>query len=243
MSLKSDLEGVFSAMGDAGDDGVFAKGVAGKVAAYIKSGKITTTDLGEIEAGSYSGAGTGAMDVDASICEGVISAACASMKKEAADAQSEAKKSPDAEPAPMKHDDKYLAEQMKAGIEKMLKAGKAKTTVTGTVTTKAGVASPLGGQAEGAFTGDASVIKTKLDEAFASMNGEKEKGCDLKAGDSVLAGALAEGVHSCMTAWIVSTDGKGAIEKVKGTGAGVWAEPADPSVENGAKAKGGGDVP
>jgi hypothetical protein len=88
------------------------------------------------------------------------------------------------------------------------------TDTTGTVTTPAGVSSPLAGTGKGKFTGAKAAIETTLKACFAAMDAM------LEDGDDCFATQLAAALEAYLKAGSVSV----ALQSpLSGTGAGAIA--------------------
>ena len=111
--LEDDLKEAFATMQNDAD---FARLVSAAVARYAESGDITTTDAGQVSAGTFSGSGTGKISVDSSVCEEILVSATDSMKSMTSGG------------------DVLLAGQLAAGIDAMMAAGTVTTEVIGTAT-------------------------------------------------------------------------------------------------------------
>lgn len=195
LNLKNDLLTVFQNMADAKDgDAYFAENVSAKIASYVQSGSITTTDTGTISAGVFVGTGTGSMSVQSGVCENVLSLACNAMRSMSAGGN------------------EYLATQMALAIDSMMIAGTVNTTVSGTVTTPSGVPSPITGNASGKFVGVSATLQGAFLMAFSAMDTIKENGNDF------LAGKIASAVTSYLKAGVITTQGELVLIGSVGTG-------------------------
>ena len=195
-ALKENLVQAFQSMKD-GDDAAFAKKVSEAVANHIKTGNITTVDAGTVPVGSFAGAGTGTMTVDASILEGVLLAACKSMAAMSAGGNA------------------VLAAQLAAGMDAMTNAGQIKTMITGVAVTPAGVSVPLAGSGQGKFTGVSTPIIVAVNAACSTMKTISE------GGDSVLAEAIAASITAYLQSGIITVHGLPPLAGSVGTGAMV----------------------
>ena len=195
-ALKENLVQAFQSMKD-GDDAAFAKKVSEAVANHIKTGNITTVDAGTVPVGSFAGAGTGTMTVDASILEGVLLAACKSMAAMSAGGNA------------------VLAAQLAAGMDAMTNAGQIKTMITGVAVTPAGVSVPLAGSGQGKFTGVSTPIIVAGNAACSTMKTISEGGA------SVLAEAIAASITAYLQSGIITVHGLPPLAGSVGTGAMV----------------------
>lgn len=192
--LKNDLLSAFQSMTD-GDDSVFAKKVSKAVADYAQTGLVSTTDIGTISAGAFTGKGTGNISVQSSICENILIAACKAMSKMTSGG------------------DVYLAAQMASGIHAMISAGEVKTSVVGTVIPPSGGSSPMAGQAKGSMIGVPATIQAGLIAAFNSMSKMSE------GGDDYFAAQAATVITAYLKAAVITTNGTGSIAGSIGSGA------------------------
>ena len=192
-ALKDNLLSVFQKMTD-GDDSYFAKQVSAKIADYVESVSITTVDAGSVSAGVFAGSGIGSISVDSTVCEKIVNAACETMVNMTTGG------------------DDHLAEKLANGINTMMLAGKVNASVTGTVTSPSGVASPLAGKAKGTFTGVSATLQSGFSAAFTAMQNMSENG------NSYLAGEIAQAVTEYLKAGMISTQGQEALSGSVGTG-------------------------
>lgn len=193
--LEDDLKEAFATMQDDAD---FARLVSAAVARYAESGDISTTDAGQVSAGTFSGSGTGKISVDSSVCEGILVSATDSMKSMASGG------------------DALLAGQLAAGIDAMMAAGTVTTEVSGTATPPPPASPvPVSGTATGTFTGNSALIQGVMAGAFPVMLGMTE------GGDDFFAVQLATCVTSYLNAGIISTNGTGAVAGSVGSGTGI----------------------
>ena len=193
--LEDDLKEAFATMQDDAD---FARLVSVAVARYAESGDITTTDAGQVSAGTFSGSGTGKISVDSSVCEGILVSATDSMKSMTSGG------------------DALLAGQLAAGIDAMMAAGTVTTEVSGTATPPPPASPvPVSGTATGTFTGNPALIQGVMAGAFPVMVGMVEGGNDF------FAVQLATCVTSYLNAGTISTNGTGAVAGSVGSGTGI----------------------
>lgn len=195
-TLKENLVQAFQSMKN-GDDAAFAKKVSEAVANHIKTGNITTVDAGTVPVGAFTGAGTGAMTVDAAILEGVLRAACKSMTAMSVGGNA------------------VLAAQLAAGMDAMTNAGQIKTRIKGTAITPAGVSVPLAGMGQGKFVGVSAPIIAAVNGACSAMETISE------GGDSVLAEAIATSITEYLKSGIITVKGLPPVAGSFGTGAMV----------------------
>ena len=193
--LEDDLKEAFATMQNDAD---FARLVSAAVARYAESGDITTTDAGQVSAGTFSGSGEGKISVDSSVCEGILVSATDSMKSMTSGG------------------DALLAGQLAAGIDAMMAAGTVTTEVIGTATPPPPASPvPVSGTATGTFTGNPALISGVMAVAFPVMLGMVEGGNDF------FAVQLATCVTSYLNAGIISTNGTGAVAGSTGSGTGI----------------------
>lgn len=193
--LEDDLKEAFATMQDDAD---FARLVSAAVARYAESGDISTTDAGQVSAGTFSGSGTGKISVDSSVCEGILVSATDSMKSMTSGG------------------DALLAGQLAAGIDAMMAAGTVTTEVSGTATPPPPASPvPVSGTATGTFTGNPALIQGVMAGAFPVMVGMVEGGNDF------FAVQLATCVTSYLNAGTISTNGTGAVAGSVGSGTGI----------------------
>lgn len=193
--LEDDLKEAFATMQNDAD---FARLVSAAVARYAESGDITTTDAGQVSAGTFSGSGEGKISVDSSVCEGILVTAMDSMKSMTSGG------------------DALLAGQLAAGIDAMMAAGTVTTEVSGTATPPPPASPvPVSGTATGTFTGNPALISGVMAAAFPVMLGMVEGGNDF------FAVQLATCVTSYLNAGIISTNGTGAVAGSTGSGTGI----------------------
>jgi hypothetical protein len=130
--LETKLKSVFVSMRDGSKtDTWMAAQIAGEIKSYILSGQVSTVDAGAVPAGAYAGAGVGMMTINNGDLGDALKATFE---------------------AAYGNDD--LAAHIAADINAACTAGDTvSTNTTGTVTTPAGVSSPLAGTGKGKFTG------------------------------------------------------------------------------------------
>jgi hypothetical protein len=191
-ALKNDLLSAFNSMN--GDDKVFSEKVSAAVKKYAESGSIATTDIGTVSAGAFTGAGTGQINCDASICETIIYSACQAMKNMTTGGN------------------KYLAEKLASGIHSMIAAGQVKTNVTGMVTPPSSSPVPLSGTATGTLAGVPASMQAAFLAAFNAVDGMN------KGGDDYMAQQMAAAVDAYLKSGVASTSGGGPLTGSAGTG-------------------------
>ena len=192
-TLKNNLLSVFRNMTD-GDDSYFAKEVSKKVANYAESGSIMTTDAGTVSAGVFAGSGNGSINVDSTVCEKIVYAACNTMSKMSAGG------------------DVYFAAQLALGIDSMMSVGTVNTAVKGTVTPPSGTPVILAGTAKGTFTGVSTTLQGGFLAAFNAMANMKS------GGDEYLAGQMATTITAYLKAGVITTQGQVALSGSIGAG-------------------------
>jgi len=195
-TLQGDLLAAFQAMAD-GDNQVFADMVVAACKAYAESGVITTTDVGTVPAGAFTGAGTGSIPCDDEPCTRDIVEACTAMNAMTAGG------------------DAYLAAELAAAIHSMVSTGEVVCDVSGTVTSPIGVPSPLSGTATGALTCVSLPLQTAFFSAFQAMVTMTE------GGDEYMAAQMATAVDAYLRVGAATTQGEAALSG--SVGAGVWA--------------------
>lgn len=196
-SLKNDLISLFNAMAEdkTGNNKKCAKDLSKAVADYAESGSISTTDLGTIPSGTFSGSGNGSISVDSSIAENIIYAACIAMGSMVAGSGD------------------YLALQIATGIQAMITAGEVTTTVTGTCTPPPPATPfPTGGTAKGTMACVQAPLYASLKTAFISMQSMTS------GGNKYMAEQITNAVDTYLKAGSITTNGQGTIAGSIGTG-------------------------
>jgi len=193
-TLKSDLVSAFNAMRN-GDNKIFSQRVSAAVKKFAESGSIATIDAGGVSAGAFTGAGTGKITVDDSICEEIVYAACITMNDMKSGGNN------------------YLASQLATGINTMIAAGDVKTDVSGTVVPPNGSSFPLSGKATGKMTCVPAPMQAVFISTFNTMDGMLKGG-----GDDYMAQQVSAAVDSYLKAGAVSTKGDGALSGSTGAG-------------------------
>ena len=197
--LQSDFEAVFESMTDGNED-TFPNGISNAVVTFVSGGQVSTTDVGAVSGGSFSGRGAGSLTVTASACAQIIKSACTVMKTMTSGG------------------DNYLAEQMGKGFKAMADSGVVMTTVTGVLTPPppATPISPYGGSAKGTISCTETTLIANLKLLFKKMYNQREtEGFD---GNKEFAKELANEINTFYTNGQVSTDGLANIAGSKGTG-------------------------
>jgi Flp pilus assembly pilin Flp len=194
-TLEADLKAMFEAMNsilDGSGDEYEAQEMAEAIKTYILTGQVSTTDGGAAPAGTYTGAGTGTMTIDADALKTSLQSTFE---------------------AAYGNDD--LAAHMATDIDNACKAADTVTiTSAGTVTTPSGATSSFSGPGKGKFTGDKSTIETKLKACFSAMNGMISGG-----GNDYYAAQLAEAVDKYLKEGTISVTLKSPFTSGAGSGA------------------------
>lgn len=197
-TLENDLKKVFKDMKDAGEDASdddFADGIAAACKAFGETGMVTTTDVGAVSAGAFTGAGTGTLKLDDSLMASPIKSACSSMKNMT------------------EGGDNVLAAAIGNGLMAMTSAGEVNTNVTGTVIPpNPPTPVPLAGTAKGTITCVPAPVISGLQAAYASMKSMTD------GGDDFLASQMATLINAYFAAGIIATQGSGALAGSIGTG-------------------------
>ena len=205
-TLQDDLYSVFHNM-TSGDITEFSNGIANAIVDFVSTGKVTTTDAGDISAGVYAGKGEGSLSVQASGdakdpgCADIIKTACEKMwtDRNSGDYGSD-----------------YLAEEIGKAVKKMADDGEVNTDVKGQVTPPGSSPQTLNGKAKGTITCSETALIAGLKKVFSDMwedrNGE---GYD---GNLKFAEKLASEVNSFWTSGVINTNGQGELEGSVGVG-------------------------
>ena len=206
-TLRTALYAVFTGMGDMATDDDYADGIGNAVAAFLKTGQVTTVDGGTITGGVFAGGGTESLASNTSIsgtaCAGIIKSACTRMKNMSSGGND------------------YLAAETGKALKKMASDIRIKTSVTGTLTPPSGPSvtpyPPTGtGTAEGSVSGSDANLVSSLKDAFTSMwDRREEEGFD---GNWYLADEMSKAVASFWTSCAVSTSGKNELSGSSGHG-------------------------
>jgi hypothetical protein len=191
--LQADILKVCLDMNDKKDDSgnrFMAEGFAKAIFDYIAGGQTSTTDSGAAPAGSYSGAGVGAMAIsEADLADAFEATFVAG------------------------YDNNDLADKIAKNDDDASSAEDTVTeTSTGTVATPSGVSSPFSGPAIGEFIGSKDIISTALKACFSAMNSMSAGGNEKFAQD------FAASVHAYMTGGAISVELKTPF--VSGSGSG-----------------------
>jgi hypothetical protein len=193
-TLQMALMAIFTAM-DAITDGTGdeyqAAEIAKAIKAYILTGQVTTTDAGAAPAGSYSGAGIGAMTINADALEDDFYTTFTT-----------------------KYSNDELAAHMVMDIDNACKADKTiVATSNGIVTTGSGATSKFSGPAEGKFSGNKATIENTLKACFAAMNGMTS------GGNALYATQFATGMTNYLKAGTITVALKSPFASGSGSGA------------------------
>ena len=213
-TLQSDLEAVFTDMLEAKNatDEYFSKGISEALVSYATSGEVSTTDAGELTAGTYAGAGTGTLTVESGCDE-----------ESSEDWTGCAKKILDACKYMLEHakDDgfngsDYLATELGGAVQLMADEGEVNTDVKGTVTPPSGSSSTLNGKAKGVISVSTTSLISELKSTFSSMWSSRED--EDFDGNAEFAKTFATEVDKLYKAGVISTDGQEDLTGVKGVG-------------------------
>nr|DAO97475.1 MAG TPA: hypothetical protein [Caudoviricetes sp.] len=196
-TLETELKNVFSTMKSDAD---FASGIAKAVKNFVSTGQVVTTDAGAVSAGAFVGGGNGTLKVDESVLKNQISTACSTMSK-LTDGSG----------------DTVLANAIGNGLLAMTGQAEVNTTVTGTVTTPAGVPSALSGTAKGQIVCVPAPVISGLTACFFSM--KAAAGNEGFSGDDDFASQFASLVTAYFTSGVITTNGQAALTGSTGTGA------------------------
>ena len=177
-----------------GDDYFFAKEVSVKIAEYVESASVKTTDNGSISAGTFSGNGNGSMKVNFTICKNIIYSACLAMIDMDKDG------------------DSYLAKQMANGVDKMVTEGNINTIITGTVIPQMGSPFPMSGTGKGKFSGTRDILRLGFLSAFNAMKDMTENG------DAYMATQVTNTITKYLQSGSVSTQGADSLLGTVGIG-------------------------
>jgi hypothetical protein len=171
-----------------------AEKMAAAIKAYIQTGVVSTTDTGAAPAGSYAGAGTGTMTIDADALEADLYATFST-----------------------NYSDDDLAEHIATDIDTACKEDETvEVTSTGTVTTPSGATSPFSGPGEGKFAGSKTPVATTLKACFSTMYDMMTGG-----GNAYYAAQLAAAVDSYLKAGAITITLKSPF--LSGSGGGKIA--------------------
>lgn len=118
-----------------------------------------------------------------------------------------------------------LAEAIATVVDDAVNKNDFTINVSGTVTSPAGVPSPLAGTADGTWSGNKSTISNGLKDFFASMEPEFEKDSDGNItgvkegkGDDDLATEIASLVTDYLTGGSITLSGSGVLSGASGSG-------------------------
>jgi hypothetical protein len=177
-TLETKLKQIFQTMQDGSkDDAWMAAQVSDAIKTYVLTGIVSTADTGAAPAGSYAGAGVGAMTINKDNLKSDLQSTF-----EAA------------------YENNALAAHMATDSDTACKADNTvSTTSTGLVTTPVGVSSPFSGPGQGKFAGAKAAIENILKACFSAMNNMSS------GGDDFLAAQFATAVDSYLKAGSLST--------------------------------------
>ena len=168
--------------------------------AFVGTGQVTTTDVGTVPGGAFSGGGTGTLSVTATNCAKIIKDACEEMNNMTSGGNN------------------YLAEELGKAFKKMADEGTVTTVVTGTLTPPSPSPSitPYGGSATGNISCDSTAMVQALKILFSNMY--IHAGEDDYNGNLEFAKELATQLNNFWTSGSISTSGEGNIEGSSGSG-------------------------
>jgi hypothetical protein len=157
---------------------------------FTLTGQVSTNDTGAAPAGSYAGAGTGTMTINAdSLMDDLLTTFTAGYTNDG------------------------LADHMATDIDNACKAeNTVAVTSAGTVTTPSGATSAFSGPGQGQFTGNKSTVSAALKACFSAMNGMTS------GGNEYYAAQLAAAYHAYLKAGSVSVALKPPSPPVRGQG-------------------------
>lgn len=199
-TLQIDILTVFNNMGSNATNDDFANGLANAVVAFVGTGQVSTTDVGTVPGGAFSGGGTGTLSVTATNCAKIIKDACEEMNNMTSGGNN------------------YLAEELGKAFKKMADEGTVTTTVTGTLTPPSPSPSitPYGGSATGSISCNSTAMVQALKILFSNMYAHA--GEDDYNGNLEFAKELATQLNNFWTSGRISTSGEGNIEGSSGSG-------------------------
>ena len=199
-TLQTDILTVFNNMGSDATNDDFANGLANAVVAFVGTGQVTTTDVGTVPGGAFSGGGTGTLSVTATNCAKIIKDACEEMNNMTSGGNN------------------YLAEELGKAFKKMADEGTVTTTVTGTLTppSPSPPITPYGGSATGSISCNSTAMVQALKILFSNMY--IHAGEDDYNGNLEFAKELATQLNNFWTSGRISTSGEGNIEGSSGSG-------------------------
>lgn len=199
-TLQADILAVFNNMGSNATNDDFANGLANAVVAFVGTGQVSTTDVGTVPGGAFSGGGTGTLSVTATNCAKIIKDACEEMNNMTSGGNN------------------YLAEELGKAFKKMADEGTVTTTVTGTLTppSPSPPITPYGGSANGSISCNSTAMVQALKILFSNMYAHA--GEDDYNGNLEFAKELATQLNNFWTSGRISTSGEGNIEGSYGSG-------------------------
>ena len=199
-TLQTDILTVFNNMGSNATNEDFANGLANAVVAFVGTGQVSTTDVGTVPGGAFSGGGTGTLSVTATSCAKIIKDACEEMNNMTSGGNN------------------YLAEELGKAFKKMADEGTVTTTVTGTLTppSPSPPITPYGGSATGSISCNSTAMVQALKILFSNMY--THAGEDDYNGNLEFAKELATQLNNFWTSGRISTSGEGNIEGSSGSG-------------------------
>lgn len=199
-TLQADILAVFNNMGSNATNDDFANGLANAVVAFVRTGQVSTTDVGTVPGGAFSGGGTGTLSVTATNCAKIIKDACEEMNNMTSGGNN------------------YLAEELGKAFKKMADEGTVTTTVTGTLTppSPSPPITPYGGSATGSISCNSTAMVQALKILFSNMYAHA--GEDDYNGNLEFAKELATQLNNFWTSGRISTSGEGNIEGSSGSG-------------------------
>mgnify|MGYP003442503983 FL=1 len=199
-TLQADILTVFNNMGSNATNDDFANGLSNAVVAFVRTGQVSTTDVGTVPGGAFSGEGTGTLSVTATNCAKIIKDACEEMNNMTSGGNN------------------YLAEELGKAFKKMADEGTVTTTVTGTLTppSPSPPITPYGGSATGSISCNSTAMVQALKILFSNMYAHA--GEDDYNGNLEFAKELATQLNNFWTSGRISTSGEGNIEGSSGSG-------------------------
>ncbi len=197
-TLKSDILAVFQSMTD-GDNKKLSEGLSEALKDFLENGEPSTTDIGAVAGGSFSGASTsGSLTADNTACEEIIYAATQSMQSMTAGG------------------DNILADGIASGLQALVLSTECDTDVSGTLTPPPpATPSPMTGKAHGGsgcFVCDTTAVASGL-KAFFPLMSPMTSG-----GDEAFAESLATLFYTCVLNGVLTTQGTGNLSGTTGTG-------------------------
>lgn len=192
VTLQVALLKIFNDMNSISKDGdvYCATEMAKAIKTFIFTGQVATTDTGAAPAGTYAGAGIGAMNInDGTLSDNLLKTFQA------------------------EYNNDNLADNIASDTDNACKEDSIiKTTSTGIVTTPSGATSPFSGPGEGEFTGVKNTIASTLKVCFSAMNNMTS------GGNEYYAAQLALAVHSYLIAGAINITLKAPFTSGSGMG-------------------------